>query len=54
MEFKNKFAEIVVLIFYEINDNTSGFCLNLSEAYSSPWETNTIKCFANIVNGWIQ
>ena len=33
-EFKNKFGEIAVLIFCEINDNTPGFCLVLSEAYS--------------------
>ena len=25
-EFKNKFEEIAVLIFCEINDNTPGFC----------------------------
>ena len=30
VEFKNKFAEIAVLIFCEINDNTLQFCLVLS------------------------
>ena len=34
IEFENKFAEIAVLIFYEINDNTPWFCLVLSEAFS--------------------
>ena len=38
----------------EINDNTPGFCLVLSEAYSKPCETNNMKCFAKIVNGEIQ
>ena len=32
--FKHKFAETAVLNFCEINDNTPGFCLVLSEAYS--------------------
>ena len=36
MEFKNKFAEIAVLIFYEINDNTPGFCLALSKHIQNP------------------
>ena len=31
--------------------NTPGFCLDLSEAYSLPCETNNVKCFAKIVNG---
>ena len=33
-EFNNKFAEIAVLIFCEINESTPGFCLVFSEAYS--------------------
>ena len=33
VKFKNKFAVIAVLFFCEINDNTPGFCLVLSEAY---------------------
>ena len=32
--FKNKFADIEVLIFCEINDKTQRFCLVLSEVYS--------------------
>ena len=31
IEFKNKFEDIEVLIFWEINENTQGFCLVLSE-----------------------
>ena len=31
IEFKNKFADIEVLIFWEINDSAQGFCLVLSE-----------------------
>ena len=32
-EFKNKFSDIEVLIFCEINRSTQGFCLVLSEVY---------------------
>ena len=32
-EFKNKFSDIEVLIFCEINRNTQGFSLVLSEVY---------------------
>ena len=34
IDFKNKFAEIEVLIFCEITDNAPGFSLVLSERYS--------------------
>ena len=37
MEFKKKFADIVLLTFCGINDSTPGF------------ETNYMKCFAKIV-----
>ena len=37
-------------MFCEINDNTPGFCLVLSEAYSQPCKTNNMKCFEKIVN----
>ena len=43
-----------MLIFCGISDNAPGFCLASLEAYSCPRETPNIKCFAQIVNGWIQ
>ena len=37
-----------------MSDNVPGFRLALSGAYSSPYETPNMKCFAKIVSGWIQ
>ena len=39
IEFKNKFPDIEVLIFCEINDNTQEFYLVSSEVYWQPCET---------------
>ena len=36
IELENKFAEIALLIFCEINDNTPGFCLVLSTHIHNP------------------
>ena len=36
IQFKNKFAEIAVLIFCEMNDSTSGFCFALSRYIHNP------------------
>ena len=36
------------------SNNTPGFCLALSEAYSWLCEAPYMKCLAKIVNSWIQ
>ena len=46
-KFKNKFPDIEVLIFCEINDNTQEFYLVSSEVYSQPCEKKK-KCSANV------
>ena len=42
------------VFFYGISDNAPGFCLAISETYLWPCETPNMKCFAKIINGWIQ
>ena len=37
-----------------IGENAPQFCLALLETYSWPCETSNMKCFAKIINDWIQ
>ena len=54
IEFKNKFAEIAVLIFCELNDNTPVLFNFIIGTWSKPSEKNNMSCFAKIVDDWIQ
>ena len=51
-KFKNKFPDIEVLIFCEINDNTQEFYLVSSEVYSQPCEKKNVQLMCKLHYLW--